>query len=178
METTSTRLFFYDEAMCLLPSSKACTSAELVISRNDMWSLNYLHAAELLCSLSNNALTFAALRCALTLRFEGVDNNIKAWSDLPQAVHFIRSLSKQWPFFLHFLDRESGDLTRVLAMLNDTKKLPTLYGHSYQYFAVSKQANVVMIVGALNLNKLHGAFNLQQYNDELEQDVKQFYPKV
>jgi hypothetical protein len=151
--------------------------AELVISQHDIWSMNYAPSVTQLFALSDEISTFSALRGSLFLRFKGFENDIDALTNVPQIVHFTRQLFKQWPFFLHFLNRANGDLTLLMALLSKRHQFTDDVVRRILHFEVSQEAITRLIVQAVKLNGIFGAFESTEYVAQLEQDVRRSFPK-
>jgi len=151
--------------------------AELVISQHDIWSLNYVPSVTQLLALSDKASTFAALRGSLSLRFKGFEHDIDALTNVPQIVHFTHQLFKQWPFFLHFLNRANGDLTLLMALLSKRHQFTEDVARQILHFEVSQEAITRLILQAVKLNGIFGAFESTEYVAQLEQDVRRSFPK-
>lgn len=54
--------------------------------------------------------------------FEGYDKDPREVQEIAEVVHFFRTITDQWPYWLHFIQRDIKDqdnLALVLRLLND-----------------------------------------------------------
>ena len=83
----------------------------------------------------------------------------------------------KWPFFLHFLNRANGDLTLLMALLSKRHQFTEDVARQILHFEVSQEAITRLILQAVKLNGIFGAFESTEYVAQLEQDVRRSFPK-
>ena len=59
----------------------------------------------------------------LFIGIEKASNETRDASEVPAIVHFFRQLTGQWPFWLHFAEKEYGTLAAVLRLLIGTERV-------------------------------------------------------
>jgi hypothetical protein len=129
-----------------------------------------------LTELSDDASKFVALRGKLKITFAGFGHSYKQLSSVPQIVQYIKKLFKKWPYFLHFLSKENDNLTIFLGLLSETQQHDLGRGVTYSVISVNPAIIVELIENSLKLNNRHNGFEHQDYHNQLEVTISNFFP--
>jgi hypothetical protein len=72
--------------------------------------------------ISDDREKFCRFENSVAFTFEGYDQDPREVQEIPEVVTFFRTLTEQWPYWLHFIQRdiqEQDQLSLVLKLLND-----------------------------------------------------------
>jgi hypothetical protein len=72
--------------------------------------------------ISDDREKFCRFENSVVFIFEGYDQDPREVQEIPEVVKFFRTLTAQWPYWLHFIQRdiqEQDNLSLVLRLLND-----------------------------------------------------------
>lgn len=72
--------------------------------------------------ISDDREKFCRFENSVVFIFEGYDQDPREVQEIPEVVHFFRTLTDQWPYWLHFIQRDiknQDNLALVLRLLND-----------------------------------------------------------
>ena len=72
--------------------------------------------------ISDDREKFGRFENSVAFIFEGYDHDPREVQEIPEVIKFFRTLTAQWPYWLHFIQRdiqEQDNLSLVLRLLND-----------------------------------------------------------
>lgn len=72
--------------------------------------------------ISDDREKFCRFENSVAFIFEGYDQDPREVQEIPEVVSFFRTLTEQWPYWLHFIQRDmqkQDNLSLVLRLLND-----------------------------------------------------------
>lgn len=81
--------------------------------------------------ISDDREKFCRFENSVVFIFGGYDQDPREVHEIPEVVHFFRTLTDQWPYWLHFIQRdikEHDNLALVLRLLNDCEKVSVAAG--------------------------------------------------
>jgi len=58
-------------------------------------------------------------RNSVSLLFSGYDSDEREIHEIPECVTFVRTLTREWPFWFHFLEKEGDSVAILLRLLFD-----------------------------------------------------------
>ncbi|MCC2618350.1 hypothetical protein LJ739_19005 [Aestuariibacter halophilus] len=151
--------------------------AHLKISSSDLWSLDITRAHDLLRTLSNHRLNVVKFERRLRISFQGVCQNLEGSIGFPQVQFYLLNLIAEWPYMLHFAEREKGTFTWILSAMSKQHQ----HGLGSSKKTVIFSVNMESLINQLQaLSKLKSSFTNSTYPESyltaLKADLVNYYP--
>lgn len=96
----------------------------LFLSRGEIESGNVSDALDRLLNLSDNADHVRKFEDRLTYTFAGYDDDPREIHQIPEVVTYFRLLTSHWPYWLHFVEKETDSIGRLFWLLCDVEPMP------------------------------------------------------
>lgn len=105
----------------------------LTVSRNEVEQSNFTSSLERLLVLIDSPENMRLYRDSLIFDVQGYGADKRELPEIPQVREFFAQLTKAWPHWLWFLNRESGSLSLLLACLCPVKvhRAPGRFGTEF-----------------------------------------------
>lgn len=114
----------------------------------------------LLSDSKENAVKFCG---RLTFTFDGWENDPREIYQIPEIVSYFRTITRQWPFWLHFLEKHGDSIGLTVMLLNEAKPVFAKGGH--RVAAIDPQALRATLL------KLFDGMNILYDNLGLNEDL-------
>lgn len=88
-----------------------------VITRDEIEAGQYGKALTKLHVLSDSETNVRLYRESLTFIVDGYNDDERVLAEIPEVRAYFRQLVREWPFFLWYLTRGSGNITLLLSLL-------------------------------------------------------------
>lgn len=109
----------------------------LVFERREVQSGRIGAAVDQLMSLSDSIDSCIAHRSSLRLTFPGYKDDPREIGQIPEIGRFVQSITRQWPYWLHFLAPDVDNLGVLLTLVGSTGV--RLYGDHLQRTSLTPQ---------------------------------------
>lgn len=119
-----------------------------------------------LMSLSDSLSFVGALADKLTFKFEGFDNASREISQIPECISFFRALTKQWPYWFHFLEKNDTSISMVFHLLCDMALVQTKRGMVGNHFVNPEWFAVVAMRLFEGMNSLYETHGISKADNE------------
>jgi hypothetical protein len=100
------------------------TGNEFIIvgfSRQEVEAGNIGDAVDRFMQLTDTPQRVRQLEDCMSFVFLGYENDPRPLHQIPEAVTFFRRVHEQWPYWLHFIEKDADTATRLLWLLCDVK---------------------------------------------------------
>jgi hypothetical protein len=101
--------------------SGQCDIVAIVIGRREVESGHVGDVVDRLMRLSDSRENVLRFESSVVVSFDGYDDDPRPVGAIPECVKFFRKVHAAWPFWYHFLVKDSGMFGVVLTLLMDTK---------------------------------------------------------
>lgn len=105
--------------------SGQCDIVAIVIGRREVESGHVGDVVDRLMRLSDSRQNVLRFKSSVVISFGGYDEDPRPVGAIPECVSFFRKVHAAWPFWYHFLVKDSGMFGVLLTLLLDTKLVTT-----------------------------------------------------
>lgn len=123
-------------------------------------------ALDRLMSLSDSPAFVDQLADRLTFMFEGYDDDPRELTQIPECVSFFRAVTKQWPYWFHFLEKTDSSISMAIHLLCDMRVVLSRNGMTGSHFVTPAQFPAVAMRLFDGMNALYDAHGISEEDNE------------
>lgn len=122
-------------------------------------------ALDRLLSLSDNPDHVRRFKDKVVLYFPGYDHDKRELFEIPECRRFFKELDAQWPFWFHFLEKDSYSVSLALRLACDMRCF-LHHGRKVAEFRDARQVQQRMLKWFTDMNRLHVRWGVSDAENE------------